>query len=125
MSDNVNGEIVDYTAENNNPLSSTRIEVIGRKEMPLINSSFVYNMETAQNYADYLLKTKSIVQVTIDFNSSLIPHIDVNNIVGISDTYFDYVQQRFIIQSLTMPLTTSGLMDISASNIADLPYYET
>ena len=92
--------------------------------MPLINSSFVYNLETAQNYADYLLKIKSIVQVTIDFNSSLIPHIDVNNIVGISDTYFDYVQQRFIIQSLNIPLSTSGLMDISASNIADLPYYE-
>jgi hypothetical protein len=125
VSDNINGELFEFTAENNNPTSPTRIEVIGRKELALINSSFAYDQQTAENYATYVLNIKSIVQVQINFDSSLIPHIDVNQVVGVTDNYFNYIQQRFIIQSLDIPLSTSGLMNISASNIADLPYFET
>jgi hypothetical protein len=117
--------LFEFTAENNNPTSPTRIEVIGRKELALINSSFAYDQQTAENYATYILNIKSIVQVQINFDSSLIPHIDVNQVVGVTDNYFNYIQQRFIIQSLDIPLSTSGLMNISASNIADLPYFET
>ena len=78
----------------------------------------------AKDYAELLLNTMSIVQNAINFRSSLLPHLDVNRVVGISDKYYDYVQQRFIVQSLSIPLNTKNLMDISANNVADLPYYE-
>jgi len=123
ISDNVNGAILEYTAENNNPLSSTRIELIGRKSYPVQNSSYVFDQSGAKDYAEYLLNIKSIIQTKLDFKSSLLPHIDVANVVGITDSYFDYVQQRFIIQSITMPLSTNSLVSISASNVSDLPFF--
>lgn len=123
VSDNTNGAIIEYTAENNNPSSSTRIEIIGKKIYPIVNSSYVSDQNGAKDYAEYLLNIKSIIQTKIDFNSSLLPHLDVNNVVSVSDDYFDYVQQRFIIQSITIPLNTNSLMTISASNVADLPFF--
>lgn len=123
VSDNVSGAVIEYTAENNNPSSSTRIELIGKKIYPIQNSAYVFDQNGAKDYAEYLLNIKSIVQAKLDFSSSLLPHLDVANVVGITDSYFDYVQQRFIIQSLTIPLSTSSLMSISASNVAELPFF--
>lgn len=125
VSDNVNGAVLEYTAENNNPLSPTRIELIGKKIHPIINSSYVFDQSGAKDYAEYILNTKSIIQTKLDFSSSLLPHLDVNNVVGITDTYFDFIRQRFIIQSLNIPLDTSSLISVSASNISDLPFYDT
>ena len=124
LADNINGKIIEYTAENNNPASSTRIEVIGRKILPLINSSYIYDEARAKDYANYILNIKSIVQAMIGFSSSFLPHLDVNTVVGITDSYFGYVQQRFIIKSLDIPLNTKSQISVSASNIAELPYFE-
>jgi hypothetical protein len=120
--DNVNGRIIEYTAENNNPASSTRIELIGRKVAPMINSSYIYSEQQAKEYAEFVLRNRSIVQTMISFNSTLLPHLNVNNVVGITDKYFDYVRQRFIIKTIDIPLDTKSLMSISASNIAELPF---
>ncbi len=124
MADNINGKIIEYTAENNNPASSTRIELIGRKMAPMINSSYIYTENQAKEYAEFVLRNKSIVQTMLSFNSTILPHLSVNNVVGITDKYFDYERQRFIIKSIDIPLDTKSLMSISASNIAELPFAE-
>jgi len=121
---NVNGTIVTYTAENNNPLSPTRIELIGRKTCEPIECSNISTVAEAQAYAEYELKRRSIIQMSIDFSSSLIPHLDVDKVVTMTDSYYKYSQERFINQSLKMVLKPSEEMSISASNIASLPYYE-
>lgn len=120
---NINGTINEYTAENNNPLSPTRIELIGRK-MKYVESANVYDLDRAQDYAEYLLNKESIVQTTMDFSCSLLPHLQEDEVVGITDSYFNYERQRFIIQSLTIPLSFSELTSVSASNVASLPYYD-
>jgi len=124
MADNINDKIIQHTAENNNPASSTRIELIGKKVLPLINSSYIYNSARAKDYAEYILNIESIIQTIINFNSSFLPHLDVNTIVGITDEYFEYIQQRFIVKSLNIPLSTKALISVSASNTAELPYFE-
>lgn len=123
VGNNINDKTYEYTAYNNNPESPTRIDLIGKK-MAYIESAAVYNEARAKDYAEYKLNMLSILQLAINFSSTFLPHLDVNKVITISDKYFNYVRQRFIIQSLTIPLSYSGLMSISACNIASLPYYE-
>lgn len=64
------------------------------------------------------------MQETMDFSCPLLPHLDVNRVITVTDDYYKFNKQRFIIQSLTIPLDTSSKMTITASNISSLPYYE-
>ena len=123
VGNNINDQIYEYTAYNNNPESPTRVDLIGKK-MRYIDSATVYNEDRAKDYAVYKLNTLSILQLAINFSSTLLPHLDVNKIITITDKHFNYNMQRFIIQSLTIPLSYSELMTINASNVASLPYYE-
>ncbi len=121
---NVDGIVCSWTAENHNPLSPTRIEYIGRKEAVIIDSPMAYSEQRAKEYAEYMLKRKSILQEGITIQSAPIPHLDVDRVINITDKYYGYQQQRFIIQSLTLPLGVTAQASIIASNIATLPYYE-
>lgn len=118
-----NTKIWTYTAENHNPISKVSIENIGRKAY-YEESTSVYDDSTAKDYAEYTLNQKSIMQETIDFNCPLLPHLDVNHVITITDDYYQFDKQRFIIQSLTIPLDAESVMTVTASNISSLPYYE-
>ena len=124
IGNNVNGAVYSYIAENNNPVSPTRIEYIGRKEMAPIETPLATSEQRARDYAEFKLNSLSIVQSTFDFQCSLLPHLDVDLVCTITDEYYGYNRQRFIIQSITMPLNITSTMQISASNIASLPYYD-
>lgn len=112
-----------YTAENHNPLSPVSIEQIGLKAY-YEESTSVYNDDTAQDYAEYVLNQKSILQQAVSFTVPIIPHLDVNQVITITDSYFGYEKERFIIQSINMPLDASTQMTISVCNVSTLPYYE-
>lgn len=122
IGNNVNNKIYEYTAENNNPLSPTRIELIGRK-IKTMESPGIYNEDRAKDYAELMLNRYSIVQKSIGFSASMLPHLDVNKVIGITDQHYNYTQQRFIIQSIDIPFNGSSPMNISANNVAELPYY--
>lgn len=123
VGNNINDTIYEYTAYNNNPNSPTRIDLIGQKLM-YIESAAVYNKDRAKDYAEYKLNTLSIAQLAISFSCTFLPHLDVNKVISITDKYFNYNRQRFIIQSLTLPLSFDGIMSVSACSLSSLPYYE-
>ena len=125
IGNNTNDKIYSYTAENNNVFSPTRISYIGKKELAPIETAMAYNEDRAKDYAEFELNRKSILQSTISFNCSLIPTLDVNRVCTITDDYYGFNTERFIIQSLSFPLTTTSTMQVSASNIACLPYDDT
>lgn len=117
-------KIYQYTAENNNPASPTSIKNIGLKSYYEETAS-VYDDNTARDYANYVLNQKSILQQSISFSCTIIPHLDVNKIITITDDFYNFSQQRFIVQSLEIPLTANTAMTVTASNISSLPYYDT
>lgn len=112
-----------YTAKNTDPSSPTRISLIGEKIL-YIESSFCYNQDRTKDFANYMLRKKSMVPLTLSFQSSFIPHLDVNKVITITDEYLNYTQQRFMIQSLNIPLTTKSLIDVECTNTAIIPYFE-
>ena len=112
-----------YTAENHNPMSPVSIENIGRKEY-YEESPSVYDDSTAKDYAKYVLKQKSILNQAITFECTILPHLDVNKVITISDSFYGFNQERFIIQSIEIPLSSMSTMQVSAANVSSLPYYE-
>jgi len=117
---------VSYSAlsENTNPTSPTRISKIGIKNYYLEDNN-ISSDDLAQDRADYELNKLAIVQLTNNLQSTYMAHLDVNKCIAVSDTFFGFKDTRFIIQSLDIPLETGSQIDITASNIAELPFYDS
>lgn len=116
-------EACEYTIENKDLSSPTCVQMIGKK-IKYVESSFCYNQARTKDFATYLMKKYSMVQQTLNFSTCMLPQLDVNKIITITDDYFNWTEARFIIQSLTIPLSTNGTIEIEASNIANIPFYE-
>lgn len=109
-------------AENTNPRSKSRIDIIGIKNYYLEDNN-IYNNNLAQDRADYELNKLSILQQSIQIDSTFMIHLDVNNCIALEDNFFDYFDDRFIIQSISIPLSVHSNINIECTNIATLPYY--
>mgnify|MGYP001428335347 FL=1 len=121
---NINGAVYQYTAENRNTMSPLRIDLIGKKTGAIVETSNAGSLNDVMAYAKFLLNYKSIVQMAVDFSSSFLPHLKEDEVIEITDRYYKYEKERFIIQSIKIPLNPLDKMTISASNITSLPYYE-
>lgn len=124
IGDNINGNLATGIAENNNPFSPTRIAKIGRKTKVITDNNIntdALSLERSQ----YELKKISILQSLVKLQSTFMAHLDVDQCIDITDDYYNFKNQRFLIQSLNIPLTTKSNISIDASNIRDLPYYTT
>lgn len=121
---NVNSSDGTYVAiaENTNPRSEIRIDVIGIRNYYLEDNN-IYTQTLAQDRADYELNKLAIVQQTIDVESTFMIHLDVNNCIALEDSFFDYFDDRFVIQSISIPLSVNSTISIECTNIATLPYY--
>lgn len=119
---NSNNGIYVAVAENTNPRSATRIDIIGIRNYYLEDNN-IYSQTLAQDRADYELNKLAIVQQTIDIESTYMIHLDVNNCIELEDDFFQYFDDRFIIQSISIPLSIQSQISIECTNIATLPYY--
>ena len=114
-----------YTAYNVNPMSPLAVGKVGlrqmeSKEIDYIDTSNGDMRDRCQQYAVMLLHKESMIGMSLSFNCPIIPHLDVNNTIGITDEYQNIYAETFVIQSITIPLG-AGAMSISATNINWLP----
>lgn len=118
-------ENVSYTAFNYNPTSPLRVGLVGTRrmedvEMPYVGVDEGDALERCKRYANYLLIIEAMKGMSVTFDSPIIPHLDVNRTIGITDRLQKLNSDTFIIQSITMPLS-AGSMSISATNIGWMP----
>ena len=113
------GEIPVATAENNDPRSPLSIQKIGRKTR-YFEKSTIYSYQEALDYANYILKQSCLLGNSITFTCSLIPHLELDNTFSLTDPFYRYDREEFIITAITYPLG-AGNMSITGSNIKELP----
>lgn len=70
--------------------------------------------------SEYLLSKECRNTVNSELTCNIIPHLDVNKIISITNNQTNYNDERFIVNSITLPVGTSN-MSISATNIQSLP----
>lgn len=111
-----------YTAINDNPLSPIRQSLLGNKPAEPEENDMCTNEDTCCDYANYLLKQNSLYTLSNKLESHIIPNLDVDNIVAITDDYFGFDYTSFVIKSLNIPLGL-GLTSVELTNIQYLPNY--
>ena len=122
VGDNINNEIFSAMAKNENPLSPLCIQRVGRR-IEYINDSNIYSDDLAQQRADYELRKFGILKTTMNIQVSFNPLLFVNNLVTITDKYYNLVRERFLIQSISYPIGNESQMTISCSNIVNFNQY--
>lgn len=114
---------VSYTAYNTNPLSPINISVGLRRtsqEIEYYDVSEAQMIRDCRSVANRYLKLNSMLKVQLAFSSMIIPHLDVNKTIGVSDRYCNIDNGIFVVNSITIPLS-SEKMNINCTNINWLP----
>lgn len=111
-----------YVALNDDPASPLCYQRIGYHTGEVITDSNIYSMILARERAEYELRNQLILKNTISATISYNPFLEVNNIVSISDDFFGLQRDHFLIQSIGCSLDFSNQMQISISNIKNLPF---
>ena len=126
--DNTSGEIYSYTAKNENPQSPVNINAVGYKGLdggtyyiPLGDTSEESGEEKCRQQAEYMLLQHTCMSTGISFNLPITPHLNVDNTIRVSNDYYNFDKQLFIVNSITMPLSVSE-MAIEATNLQWLPF---
>lgn len=126
--DNTSGEIYSYTAKNENPQSPVNINAIGYKGLdggtyyiPLGDTSEASGEEKCRQQAEYMLLQHTCMSTGISYNLPITPHLNVDNTVRVSNDYYNFDKQLFIVNSITMPLSATE-MSIEATNLHWLPF---
>lgn len=114
-----------YTAYNLNPQSPLRVGAVGlrrmeNKEIDFIDTTLSDMQDRCKQYAIMLLHRQSMIGMNLTFKCPIIPHLDVNQTIGITDEYQGIEAQTFVIQSISVPLG-AGSMSVTATNINWLP----
>ena len=119
--DNTEGEVFSYTAENHNPSSPTRIEMIGYRTGETISTAAGFSQQTCKDYAEYYLEQKTMLTLSVPVTIPVLPHFDVDKVVLLTDKHYGFEKKRFIATEINIPLGVDG-MTVSLCNVASLPY---
>lgn len=118
---NINGRLCKGEAENTNPRSAYNINGLFGIRPLIINDDLINGDQYCKDRAEYELKKNSMKYISINIKSIYIPHLNCNDLVRWSFEDYNYANQIFAIQSLSIPLNPKELMSISFTNVEDLP----
>lgn len=108
--------------KNDDPASPLCGKRIGYRTGSTINDSNIYSQVLADERADYELRQVLILKSTTSASVVFNPFLEVNNIIAISDEFFNLTYERFLLQSVSCSLDFSNQMSISFSNLNNLPF---
>lgn len=118
----VDGKTFVAKAVNNNPRSPINISRIGYRYAAPINDTNIVSQYAAQERADYELRKIMIAQGKTSCSLLFNPLLTVNNVIKITDPYYSYKNERFLLQSVSYNINYEGSMSVSVTNINDLPF---
>lgn len=115
-----NGYTPKAIAINNDERSPLCYQRVGYRTGSIINDSNIYSDILAKERAEYELRQKLILKTTSNSTILFNPFLSVNNLITISSDFYELAQEKFLLQSISFNLDTSGQMNISFSNVLNL-----
>ncbi len=117
----LNGEVVGARSTNYDPQSDTNANLIGLKTF-VESSDINYTNEQCQALANWYLKRKTVLQKSVTIQCSQLYHLAENDIISVLRTdKTNNPIEKHLIQAMTIPLSTTGTMSITATAISDFP----
>lgn len=118
---NFNGDIVGATVKNTNAKSPTNISIYEPTVYKLVDENISSN-GAAELRAEYELFKRSLMPISQEFSTIIIPSIDVNKVITIDDEHCGLRNVRFLINSVKIPISSTGKMTIKISNIEEVAF---
>jgi len=115
-----NGYLAKGRATNNNIKSDLCVQRIGKKTKVYEDTNY-YSDGLCQDWANYLLRNNTILQTSLSLQTIPLYHLDVNKLITITNTKYHLKEEKFLINSLSIPLGL-GQMTISATSINELGF---
>jgi hypothetical protein len=97
---------ITYEALNNDLSDPNSIPNVGFKKVKMITEYVkgIDTLEKAQARANWELKKARAKLSNVDINCLALYHLDVNQIVELTDTYLNSQKERFLINSIELPI---------------------
>lgn len=118
---NLNGSIVDVTVRNTNPKSLTNVSTFEPTICRVVDEN-IASYEAARTRANYELFKRSLLPLSMVFNTIVVPVLDVGNIITIDDDYYRFKRTRFLINSISIPITQTPKMQLSITNLEEVAF---
>ncbi len=101
---NIEGDLVSYTARNENPKSASNIWSLEPTVLRITDDN-IYSDELARQRAEYELFKQGLLTITYSFKCTFMPILDVNKIVMVSNSEYGFENIPFLIQSVNIPIS--------------------
>lgn len=115
-----NGYLAKGRATNYNIKSDLCVQRIGKKTKVYEDTNY-YTDDLCQDWANYLLRNNTILQTSINIATIPLYHLDVNKLITITNPKNHLQEEKFLINSLSIPLGL-GQMTISAASVNELEF---
>lgn len=116
VADSVQDDNIPIIAEaiNNDISDPNSFTNLGYKKYKVINQyvNGITNTQQAQERANYELKKVAAMQSSISLTCLPLYHLEVNNIVTVTDPFINANNERFLIKSITTPMSIDGEMTL-------------
>ena len=120
-SEDLNDREIWGRASNYDDRSDTNINLIGKRTYREAKSTY-WSVEQCVALAQYELKKRSIVQKSITIECAPMFHLNENEVVAVVRTDKEgSPTERHLIQSITIPISETGSMQINATSVNDIP----
>lgn len=123
VADNVSSTSVPivYEAINNREDDSNSVINLGRKKVKKITeyTNAINSLNLAIIRAEYELALVSRLQSSVDITCSPIYHLDVDEIITLSDEYINSDRERFLINNINFSIGTSGNGTLNVTKAID------
>jgi hypothetical protein len=117
---NINGDLVSYTAKNENPKSPTNIWSLEPNTLRIKDEN-IYSDDLARQRAEYELFKQGLLSLSFKVRCTFMPHLDVNKIVRASSDFYGFKDTPFLIQSINIPLSQANSdITLTISNIGEV-----
>ena len=114
----INGYMAKGRATNTNIKSDLCVQRIGKKTKVFEDTNY-YSDELCQDWANYLLRRNTILQSSLNISTIPMYHLDVNKLITITNEKNHLEQEKFLINSLSIPLGI-GQMTMSVISVDEL-----
>lgn len=114
----INGYMAKGRATNTNIQSDLCVQRIGKKTKVFEDTNY-YTDDLCQDWANYLLRQNTILQSSLNITTIPMYHLDVNKLITITNEKNHLEQEKFLINSLSIPLGI-GQMSMSVISVNEL-----
>lgn len=118
---NINGVLCSGVAENTNPKSSYNIYSEHGIKGQIIEDNLLASNFLCKERARYELKKYSQNYINITLQTIYIPHIEPGDLVVWSYPEWGIENELFIVNTVSLPLKTTNFMNLTMTNINELP----